>query len=320
MKISQIKAFREVMLTGSVSQAARNLHRTQPSVSALISSLETDLGIQLFDRKRGRLIPVPEAHYLLKESQQMLHQIDSIRDNLHKLKTGDSGSLKIASMPGASIAFLPDLLSRFGGEHSGVEMTLSARYSESVLRSVSSQQFDLGLVDMGLVDVLQNDNNDLFGGLVDIQQFRLPCFIAVPRAHPLADEETIDIRDLHDRSVATLLENHAVTRTFKSICDALDVNVRMSFTAEYFFALVAYLAKTPAVAIVDPMTVESYRLLASEAKSEILFKKLEQEIYLDVAIIWPRHRPQSLITKKFSQFFISELCRIGASERDNSDI
>ena len=67
MNLKQMTAFREVVLTGSVSEAARNLNRTQPSVSHMIATLEDSLGLKLFVRRNGRLHPVPEAMYLLEE-------------------------------------------------------------------------------------------------------------------------------------------------------------------------------------------------------------------------------------------------------------
>ena len=61
MNLKQLKAFRAVMVTGSVSEAARSLFRTQPTVSALIAGLEAEIGYPLFERRSRRLHPVPEA-------------------------------------------------------------------------------------------------------------------------------------------------------------------------------------------------------------------------------------------------------------------
>ncbi len=58
------------MLSGSMTEAARNMGRTQPAVSALIAGLEATVGNKLFERRGGRLHPVPEAHFLLKEEVQ----------------------------------------------------------------------------------------------------------------------------------------------------------------------------------------------------------------------------------------------------------
>ncbi|WP_238705169.1 LysR family transcriptional regulator [Parasedimentitalea marina] len=65
------------MRSGSISQAARNLHRTQPAISASLKTLETDLDMPLFLREGRRLVPVPEAHYLLSEAKEVLDRIST---------------------------------------------------------------------------------------------------------------------------------------------------------------------------------------------------------------------------------------------------
>ena len=82
MNFKQLRAFREVMLTGSVSEAARRLFRSQPAISALIGSLEKDIGFKLFIRKDMRLQPVPEAHYLLHEVSLILDHLDNTRSTM----------------------------------------------------------------------------------------------------------------------------------------------------------------------------------------------------------------------------------------------
>lgn len=62
MNLKQLRAFREVMLTRSVSEAARSLYRTQPTISALIAGLEDEIGYKLFERRGRRLHPLPETH------------------------------------------------------------------------------------------------------------------------------------------------------------------------------------------------------------------------------------------------------------------
>ena len=86
MKLNQLTAFREVMLTGSVSDSARNLGRTQPSISSQIHSLEQDIGMLLFERRGGRLHPVPEARYLLEEADTILQKLASVQRNMESFE------------------------------------------------------------------------------------------------------------------------------------------------------------------------------------------------------------------------------------------
>lgn len=75
LSIRQLQAFREVMRSGSVSEAARILGRTQPAISALIANLEAELEIALFLRQRGKMVPTPEAQYFLGEAEAILERL-----------------------------------------------------------------------------------------------------------------------------------------------------------------------------------------------------------------------------------------------------
>ncbi len=75
MNLKQLNAFQEVMRTGSVTEASTNLGCTQPAITNLIHRLESDIGQTLFQRRNRRLLPTPEAHYLMV--QMLGHDAES---------------------------------------------------------------------------------------------------------------------------------------------------------------------------------------------------------------------------------------------------
>ncbi|XXK28716.1 LysR family transcriptional regulator [Arenicellales bacterium nBUS_45] len=94
MNLKQLRAFAEVMETGSASEAARRLHRSQPAISALIASLENELGIGLFTRTGMRLKPAPEAHFLLREAHEILNRVDKARSTMLAVRDSKVGQLR----------------------------------------------------------------------------------------------------------------------------------------------------------------------------------------------------------------------------------
>ncbi|MFK7751649.1 MAG: LysR family transcriptional regulator [Sedimentitalea sp.] len=82
MNLNQLTVFHEVMTTGSISQAARNLGRTQPAVSLALKGLEETLGFQLFERQGRALVLVPEAQYLLTEARDILSHVSDVSRTL----------------------------------------------------------------------------------------------------------------------------------------------------------------------------------------------------------------------------------------------
>ena len=83
MNLWHLKVFNEIMVSGTVSQAAKNLKRTQSSISAALSNLEKQIGYDLFVRKKRRLHPVPEAYFLKEESKSILLTNGSFRSSIN---------------------------------------------------------------------------------------------------------------------------------------------------------------------------------------------------------------------------------------------
>lgn len=80
MEFIQLKYFKEVALTGSVSKAAENLHMTQPALSRSITRLEKELGAPLFDRRNRRRL----RGYGPADSRRKPRRIQRRHDDLNR--------------------------------------------------------------------------------------------------------------------------------------------------------------------------------------------------------------------------------------------
>lgn len=300
MNLKQLRVFQEVMLTGSVSQTARNLNRTQPSVSSSISALEQDLGVRLFERKGGRLHPVPEAQYLLKESSEVLRRVNTIGQTIHRITSLELGELRIASMPGPSIYYLPDVIANYTINNPEIKTTLAARSTDAVINLIATQQYDIGLCDNH--PDLQKES-----GLVTTEIIKYPCVCAIHHEDELAAENTISLKHLDRKPMGTLFDDHS---SYRQIKDAFyQANLRMNpvFSTQSFIPVLTYVEKSLACAIVDPIAAESYRLSRANSDRKIVFKPLETPILFELAIIRPAHRPISLLAGDFYKNMTEQL-------------
>ncbi len=82
MKINlrQIEVFRAIMLARSISGAAKVLNVSQPAVSRLVAYTEQRLGIQLFERIKGRIYPTPEANRLFMEVDSLYQYVTRVNE------------------------------------------------------------------------------------------------------------------------------------------------------------------------------------------------------------------------------------------------
>ena len=79
MRLRHIEVFNAVMLTGSVSEAARLINVTQPAVSRTLQHAEIQLGFPLFQRAKGRLTPTTEALTLFPHIERLFAQLDEVQ-------------------------------------------------------------------------------------------------------------------------------------------------------------------------------------------------------------------------------------------------
>lgn len=299
MNVKQLRAFREVMLSGSVSKAAGILCRTQPAVSSQLTSLESEVGIKLFDRFDGRLHPVPEAQYLLDKATKILDEIDNIEENLSRMRNLEVGSINIVAMTGPSVFFLPQLISDFVSSREKVNVSLFSHSSFQTQQLLSAQRYDVGIIDT-LPDMSSGPS------LIEYDSVDYSCVCAVPMDDPLAVQDFISVEDLNAKPLAMLSESHSVSQQLKDNFVQQGVELNRRFETQYFIPQLTFVEQGLAYAVVDPLTVKSYHLYRQESK-RVIFRPFFPKIMFTASIITPYHRPLSTLANSFAVYLKEEL-------------
>ncbi|MCF6195014.1 MAG: LysR family transcriptional regulator, partial [Kangiellaceae bacterium] len=113
MRIRHIEVFHAVYTTGSVTNAAKKLYVSQPSVSKVLGHAEQQLGFKLFDRIKGRLTPTKEADLLFDEVDQIYRQLININSAAENIKNNEVGKVSIAVTPALGFDLIPSTFIRF---------------------------------------------------------------------------------------------------------------------------------------------------------------------------------------------------------------
>lgn len=302
MNIRQLTAFREVMITGSVSAAARNLNKSQPSISALIGDLEGDLGMALFERLGGRLKPMSEAHLLLSETNQILARLETARQTLASIRDFQAGLVRIVSMPGPALFLLPELVAGFVKDRPEIQVSLISKTSGEVLQLMDAQQYDLGLADLAMLSPAPSP-------LATHEAFEFDCVCAMRSDDPLAAKRSISPADLDGKPMGALFAEHATCRQTKAAFEIAKARFSQRFEMQYFVPMFSLIEKGLAYAIVDPLSAESYRL-GRLGDQQLVFRPFEPAITFSCAILTPLHRPRSGASAAFQETIRAELERI----------
>ncbi len=282
MHIRQLKALRAVIATGTTTQAAEILDVTQPAISSLIATLEREVGFKLFERVKGRLVPTLEADRMAEEAERTIASFHRMEEVTRDLRDLTAGQLRVACMPGLALDFMPRVLARFLEDKPDINTSLQIRSSSRVREWISAQYFDLGIAE------LPADNP-----AISVEPLQMLCVCVMPEKHPLARKQVITPSDLNEVPFISLNRDHM---TYFRIAKAFeDAGAKLNVRAEVqlFAPACAMVAAGGGVSIVDPVSAKVY------AGRGVVARPFQPAIRFDVGLLFPAHRPRSLLMQNF---------------------
>ena len=140
MESNELRIFRAVAQTGSITKAAHALGYVQSNVSARIQQLEYDLKTQLFYRQRGMIL-TPAGEKLLAYAEKIIHLLDEADKALND-SCDPSGSLSIGDVHRVSAIRLPEILSQSHKAYPKVDLSLITSQSDELIYKVKHFQLD----------------------------------------------------------------------------------------------------------------------------------------------------------------------------------
>lgn len=291
----QLRVFQELMRSGSLANTARALHRTQPAISIMLSNLEKELGFQLFERRNRRLIPKPEAQYMLEEVDAVLGRLHQSIQTMQEVADLKRGQLKIACMPAATLA-MTQLVAVFSKDKPELQVSLMVRSSKVIVDWVASQQYD-----MGLAEIPPNRDS------VNCQAFRFSCLCALSPDDPLASQAVITPDDLSGKPLATLFPEHTTSKQVEACFRAADADYRVRFELQTFLPGLELAAQGLCYCICDPISAQGYQSLHENPEliniqQGLVFIPFLPEVSIELAILTPAHRASSEVCKAFYAF------------------
>ncbi|MFJ5927343.1 LysR family transcriptional regulator [Kitasatospora sp. NPDC092948] len=183
MELRHLRTFEAVARTLSVTQAARELHYAQSSVSDQIQALERELGIELINRSQRRIRLTAQGEVLSSYTERILTLLEEARFAVSRPAT----ELALGALETLGRYLLPQVLSYYRELHPETKVRVSQDNRGELYQSVRRGDLDLCLtfgtppVDAGLrAETLTEE----------------PLVIIVPPGHPLAARGRADLAEL----------------------------------------------------------------------------------------------------------------------------
>src|SRR5262245_38770838 len=120
MTLRQVEVFLAIAREKSVSQAARKIHLSQPTLSEHMAELQRELGVELFAR-HGRSIALTEAGRVFEPyARAVVSSVSGARQALAELDGLARGTLLIGGSTTPGIYVLPEIIAAFRKRYPGI--------------------------------------------------------------------------------------------------------------------------------------------------------------------------------------------------------
>lgn len=194
MTFQQLRYFAETARTSSTNRAARNLHVSQPALSAAIKELENELGITLFERTRLGMALTAEGADFLGLAEGVLSQMERIQ-HAYALKDSDQARFQISSQ---HYAFVVDAFIHFMEQHKDDRYMFSVKETKTmeVIEDVALRRSAMGIIcltgmNVHLIRQVLARKLLEFHELVEVMPH-----VFLSRNHPLAGKSKIALAEL----------------------------------------------------------------------------------------------------------------------------
>ncbi len=184
--LQKLRGFYWVAKTGSVSLAAIEMGRNQPTISHQVKSLENQLGAQLFDRSKERMELTPEGTIVLDKAILIFELVRGMKDELLAKFSQLTGKIGIATSPAIAFLFLPKFVADFRNKHPEVTFEIEALTLGEVLDKVISSEADFGIA----------SPNYLPESLVFFELFQTKLVLVSSRKTPRFKEKDLTLEEI----------------------------------------------------------------------------------------------------------------------------
>jgi DNA-binding transcriptional LysR family regulator len=262
-------------------RAAARLKMTQPPLSQQIKHLEAEVGVPLLMRTQRRVRLTPAGEAFLEEARRVLKAADHAVAAARRAAKGEVGRLTVGFVGSATYDVLPVILREYRRRCPDVQVSLQEMPTPAQVEALRAGEIDIGMVRPPLsepwllVEVLQESE----------------CVLAIPRTHPLAEQESISLDDVREVPFV-LLSRSTWANLYDEIlglCWENGFSPRISQEAKEFQTVIGLVAGGMGIAVVP----KSARNLHTR---DVIYREVAGRMpTVAMALAWRRESASSIV-------------------------
>ena len=263
MRYVQLRAFHQVAISGGFSRAAEALFLTQPAISDQVRKLEEEYDVLLFNRNKKQVTLTHSGQKLLEITHRMFDTEQQALELLTESRALRSGTLRIVA---DAAHHLLHILGSFRARYPGVQVSVRAGNTETVISSLYSYDADIGV--LGEIPTGRDFE------VLKLNSTPIIAFASVD--HPLAGKKSLTLKQLSQESLVMRERGSKTRQKLEDLAAASKIELRPVIEAEGREAVREIVASGAGIGFVSaaefgqdsrlvPITIDAPETLMDEA-------------------------------------------------------
>jgi len=291
MRIDELAHFRALVAEGYPALAAETLGVSQSTLTRSLARLEQEMGVELFDRRRGHLELNQYGEILLAHAVRAESELDNARARIEALRDPSGGTVSLAYVSSFGGWLIPRVISEYRALFPDIRFVLRGGTADTVLDALRDGAADLAF--------LSPDPRD-----PDIEWKPLTAerlVLGVPEDHPLVGREAVSVPDLETYDLVALRTGSGLRHIADAYFAAHGVVMNPVIEVTELSTLRGLVRDGVGVALIPD----------TPAEPGIVAVPLRDEATRIIGLARNRTRSQSAAAEQFARFVHEELDSLG---------
>jgi DNA-binding transcriptional LysR family regulator len=234
----------------NVTEAARRLQISQPSVSAAIAELEQMLGVTIFVQHHAKGVTLtPAGQRLIDEARLLLRHAEEFSKTAEALGDTDRGEIALGCFPTIAARFMPSLMLEFSARHPLISLRLEEGDQEQLIRDLAQ----------GRIEMAISYSYGVPSGFDTTPLMSLDPVVALPASHRLARAGDVSLTEL-ERDPFIFNDDPLVSAYITSLFESLGLQPNIALRLRSFELIRGLVGRGHGYAIhtIVPLTRTTY--------------------------------------------------------------
>jgi LysR family transcriptional regulator, regulator for metE and metH len=192
INLQHLKVISEIEKQGSMTKAADALFLTQSALSHHVKELEKNLGITVFERRNKKLWLTEVGRHLLASADVIRAELEKLEDKISKLKTGNTGTIRISTECYTTYSWLPKLVKSFNAKYPKLTIKVVTEATANTTQFLQNGQLDVAITSREKLPDATFHYTYLF---------KDELVVIVHKDHPLATYEYLEPKDFDQQTL-----------------------------------------------------------------------------------------------------------------------